>query len=259
MGDIYIGGFFRIYPSLSLQAIGLLTIVLEEAEGKFQFNTLDDFMHFFRIKNYAQIEEIFNELVELDIIQRKVHSGTITVTFIDHPGTLLQYSVDKDNTRLKQLIKNGLDKTDKRLEDILFNWEASLNASSRQLTLKRVEEFFDIFNKAPKTAITKFLSIYRIQSLQNKSLPYLKAVFANINLDITKTKKTMSDDFKYDGQKRNKMEQTLASRLVNGTADKLTKYQIMLSNKQYDELNRLYQLGLQDHTGNRHTYDWLVS
>jgi len=247
---------------LSLETIGLLSLILEKEEDHFKFLTREMFLDYFRIPSHYLCEKLFSDLIEAGIVDRKVRDGlqiyTINKVIIEVP---LSYS---ENKVINRYIKEELEKFNdwkSHVAEIFEGFKENLEHRNIELKLHEAEQFFDVFRDS-EPYLPSFMEIYYHRGLSGKkSLKYLKSILENIKAEnkAVKKERSASSSLIWDDEKQRDMQIEFAKNLALGEAKDRKKYQVLIKKKEFDTLRTLYSIGkdLIDESKLYTEYEWL--
>jgi len=240
------------YPSLSLQGIGLLSLLLEP-KVTFHFKSRESFLSYFKLSSQYLSEKYWSELLELGIIYREqVQKNQVYQV----KGTKIKFEVPltfSENKTISILFDEQIQlihKAFKTRVKLLFK-----NFSFEDMAKEDVYRFFNLFTDMLPNHYTEFLKI--IEKKQVYSIQYLEAVANRIVKQKVKT--TYSKSLHWGDKKQQSMEDDFAIKVATGEALTRTKYILLLQKNDIETLKKYYQRGkeLLPESYNFYMYDWL--
>lgn len=239
------------YPTLSLQGIGLLSLLLEPG-ATFNFKTRESFLSYFKLSSHYLSEKHWSELIESGIILREQLQNNQTYQV---KGTKIKFTVplslseNKTNLSLLEEYLKQIHKAFKTKVKLLFK---NLESPSKE----DMYRFFNLFTDMEPHHYIDFLKI--IDKQQIFSIPYLEAIANRIKKQKGKT--TYSKNLKWGDNKQKSMEDDFAIKVATGEAITRTKYKILLQSNDFEKLRQYYKRGkeLLPETYTFYIYPWLV-
>jgi hypothetical protein len=252
------------YSKLSLQAIGILTLVFEN-DSDMEFITREAFLDYFKLSTHYIAEKVWSELIDLGIVTRVKKENKHIYKIKGFKSKIIVPVSYSDNKVLKSFMETEMGKFDEFSKNIvnkvLEGYKRFLLFKEIEFKIEHAEKFFSIFEKQNKKILIEFYQIYESKQLAGKvGYEYLKKIMENIlPKDVNRTE-TVSKDLKWNENKQKKVEEDFAIKVATGEAIERTKYQILLRNKRTDELKKYYELGcrlIEDKTKIYKEYAWL--
>jgi len=248
------------YPELSIEAVGLLWLIFESKKNLI-FETKEAFLKHFRIKNYYRSEQVWAELIEADLVNRKklnnsfVYKIKYTARTITVP---LKFSKEKLVERyIEEKLGQRQGAIRQRLERMLSSYKKNVEQYNDIFTIDVVEKFFELFDPCTPQMIDH---VFQEFIRRNKKYSSLKS----FQYSVARSNKAGLEEFKpesWDDSKQQQSDEDFALKLVTGDvlAKDTGKYQIMLKRGRVDELRRYYEVGktLVHDPSQLYEYGWL--
>jgi len=242
------------HPTLSLQAIGFLTL-LNEPDAKFHFSTRESFLMYFRFKTQTIAEQCLSELIGFGIVQRSIidDKQKYCISKKIEFEVPLELSKNKTKTYFNEQIQFIHKGFYGKVRLLFKECEKYLELQKDYMRIEDIQKFFAMFDKMVPAQYIDFFKA--VEKTKIYSLKYLDKI-----ADTVKSKKpvqTYSENLSWDKEKE---ENSFAIKVATGEALTRKKYHNLIEQNKFDILKAYYDKGkkLLHSKDKLYTqYDWL--
>lgn len=252
--------FYKIidrHPKINLQAIGLLSLLLEQEE--LFFNNEKSMLMYFRLNIYPELLDIIDPLVDEEVLVR-THEKTKTVIQVKGFPNKLVFDNKLFKSTLDEKINSYLlihpRQIGEKLMEMFQHCREQEYVNDKKIDNYTVEKFFDAFksidNRLMYHLYSEFKKVTRTKTIGFK---YLLAIWNGVQTKYgTKIKKVQ--------RRKTSHENSFAISVVTGHAIKTNniKYQLLIKNNDFNKLKEYYKTGyelLEDKSQAYKGYNWL--
>lgn len=242
------------YPTLSLQALGLLVMACEP-NANFNFQNRDSFLLYFRLSSQHVSEKLWSELIDLGIVQRVIIDDVQKYCIFKKIKFDVPLKISKNTSIVKHFNEqiHFIHKGFHGKVKILFNeCKKHLESKSEYMRIDDVQYFFDMFKDMSSAQYIEFFEVANGSKVY--SLKYLNKIAISIK---SQKKTTYSENLSWDKEKE---ENSFALKVATGEAIGRSKYENLLRQNKIETLRAYYDKGKKLLLPNQKLYtgyDWV--